>query len=365
MSFSVNHIKSAFISVKKALTPLSLDLKIFFTGNSYKATVLKKKTPYYQPQPGATDPTQCNGCGVCMLSCPVWHQHHTKALTYCGRTRALIGGADEEDLAPAARGCILCGSCEPLCPMGIRTQEATIRLRKNLSARGFLPKPIIQPHAHVAGKASSHIVIPGMQLRANASLSASVLALLGPKAGLHSDDGYDILLTLESGQEMNDERLEGFIAPLAKAVEIVVADGLLFNVLRSLLPSSIRVRPLGQALLANPKVRAGLRPTDLYMIETRAYNANRRDFVKGYDALRQETGCSMNLDLQRVATPTGAACMQHREGLATIISIEEQVKWILEGRNPERIVVESLDDYEAFTTHTKLPIVHLAEVAKP
>ncbi len=140
---------------------------------------MKKKTAYHQPQPGATDPSQCNGCGVCMLSCPVWHQHHTKALTYCGRNRALIGGADEEDLAPAARGCILCGSCEPLCPMGIRTQQATIRLRKNLSARGFLPKPAIQPHTHETGNVSSHLVIPGRALRANTPLAASVLALLG------------------------------------------------------------------------------------------------------------------------------------------------------------------------------------------
>lgn len=325
---------------------------------------MKKKTPYYHPQPGATDPTQCNGCGVCMLSCPVWHQHHTKALTYCGRTRALIGGADEEDLAQAARGCILCGSCEPLCPMGIRTQQATIRLRKNLSARGFLPKPIIQPHAHEAGKSgsSSCIVIPGRQLRAKVSLSASVLALLGKKAGLHSDDGDDIMLTLESGQEMNDDRLENFLAPLARAKEIIVADGLLFNVLRSLLPSSVKIRSLGQALLSNLRVRAGLKPTDLYMIETRAYNANRHEFVKAYDKLRLETGCMMNLDLQRVATPTGAASMQHREGLATIISVEDQVKWILDGRKAERIVVESLDDYEAFSAHTKLPVVHLAEV---
>ncbi len=134
--------------------------------------------------------------------------------------------------------------------------------------------------------------------------------------------------------------------------------------LRSLLPSSVKVRPLGQALLSNRSVRAGIKPTDFYMIETRAYNAHRREFVTIYDALRQETGCFMNLDLQRVATPTGAASMQHREGLATIISIEEQVKWLLEGRKAERIVVESLDDYEAFGAYTKLPVVHLAEVVK-
>ncbi len=102
---------------------------------------MKKKTPYHQPQPGATDPSQCNGCGVCMLSCPVWNQHHTKMLTYCGRNRALIGGATEADLAASARACILCGSCEPLCPMGIRTQQTTIALRRSLAARGLLPKP--------------------------------------------------------------------------------------------------------------------------------------------------------------------------------------------------------------------------------
>jgi ferredoxin len=326
---------------------------------------MKKKTPYYQPQPGATDPSQCNGCGVCMLSCPVWHQHHTKALTYCGRNRASIGGANEEDLAPSARACILCGSCEPLCPMGIRTQQATIRLRKNLSAQGFLPKPVALRDRPRSGSANfPRLVIPGGALQANIHLASAVLQLLGKSVGFYGDDGYDILLALESGLEMNDARIEEFLAPLLKATEVVVADGLLYNVLRSLLPSSIKVRTLGQALLANGHVRAGLRPTDFYMIETRAYNANQRSFVAFYDALRQESGCFMNLDLQRVATPTGAGSMQHREGLASIVSIEEQVKWLLEGRRAERIVVEHLDDYEAFTAHTKLPVVHLAEVAK-
>lgn len=324
---------------------------------------MKKKTPYHQSQPGATDPSECNGCGVCMLSCPIWHQHHTKALTYCGRTRALIGGASEEDLAPAASACILCGSCEPLCPMGIRTQQATIRLRKNLSARGFLPKPIAQTSAHQSGKTSSHLLIPGSKLRSNAPLAAAVIALLGRKTALAPDDGSDILLNLESGQELNDDRLEAFITSLSSATELVVADGLLFNVLRSMLPSSVRIKTLGQALLGNAKVRIGLKPTDLYMIETRAYNAHRREFVNVYDTLRQEAGCSMNLDLQRVATPTGAAGYQHREGLTTVISLEEQVKWLLEGRNPQRIVVESLDDYEAFSAHTTLRVAHLAEVA--
>ncbi len=100
------------------------------------------------------------------------------------------------------------------------------------------------------------------------------------------------------------------------------------------------------------------------MIETRAYNAQRREFVALYDTLRRETGCFMNLDLQRVATPTGAASYQHHEGLKSIVSIEAQVRWLLEGRKAQRIVVEHLDDREAFATYTMIPVIHLAEVVK-
>jgi NAD-dependent dihydropyrimidine dehydrogenase PreA subunit len=312
---------------------------------------------------GSTDPAQCNGCGVCMLYCPVWNQHHTKMLTYCGRNRASIGGAADEDLIASARACILCGSCEPLCPMGIRTQQATIALRQNLGARGLLPKPGARfIDLKSEAPATSRILLPGKALRAESKLVSSALALLGQPVSLYVDDGYDIALALESGQAISDTRIEAFRAPLTRAAEIIVADGLLFNLLRSLLPSSIAVLPLGQALLANPKVRSGLNATDFYMIETRAYNAGRKNFVASYDALRRETGCFMNLDLQRVATPTGGASYHRHMGLENIVSIEAQVRWLLEGRNAKRIVVEHLDDRDAFARFTKIPVVHLVEV---
>jgi hypothetical protein len=248
--------------------------------------------------------------------------------------------------------------------MGIRTQQASIALRQNLAAHGLLPKPGVQFNTQKSETLiTSRILLPGKALRANSKLASSVLDLLGQSVGFHADDGYDIALALESGQAVSDSRMAEFITPLMKAMEIIIADGLLFNLLRSLLPSSITMRPLGQALLFNPKVRAGLKRTDLYMIETRAYNARRREFVALYDALRRETGCFMNLDLQRVATPTGAASYHHHAGLENIISIEAQVKWLLEGRNAQRIVVEHLDDREAFAKYTTIPVVHLAEVA--
>jgi hypothetical protein len=206
--------------------------------------------------------------------------------------------------------------------------------------------------------------MPGKALGSDNKLVSAVLELLGQPVSLHADDGYDIALGLESGQAMSDGRIGEFITPLMKATEIIVADGLLFNLLRPLLPSTITMVPLGQALLTNPKVRSALKANDFYMIETRAYNARRREFVSLYDALRRETGCFMNLDLQRVATPTGAASYQHRVGLENIVSVEAQVKWLLEGRGAQRIVVEHLDDFEAFASFTKLPVVHLAEVVK-
>jgi NAD-dependent dihydropyrimidine dehydrogenase PreA subunit len=324
---------------------------------------MKKKTPYHHPQPGATDPSQCNGCGVCMLSCPVWNQHHTKMLTYCGRNRALIGGATEADLASSAQACILCGSCEPLCPMGIRTQQTTIALRRNLAAHGLLLKPNAgSAKQKPESPGTPRLLLPGKKLRADAKLASSILKLLGQHVGLHSDDGDDIVLAIEAGLPIDDARIETFLLPLMKATEIIVADGILFNLLRTLLPLSITLLPLGQALLVNPKVRAGLNASDFYMIETRAYNANRRTYIAFYDKVRRATGCFMNLDLQRVATPTGAASYQHREGLAIMVSIEAQVRWLLEGRNAERIVVEHLDDRDAFARYTTIPVVHLAEV---
>jgi hypothetical protein len=247
--------------------------------------------------------------------------------------------------------------------MGIRTQQATIALRRNLAARELIPKPGAQFNKRKSDAfATSRLLLPGKTLRTDSKLVSSVLGLLGHGVGLYFDGGYDIALALESGQGISDGRIEEFITPLMKATEIIVADGLLFNLLRPLLPSSIIMRPLGQALLTNPGVRSGLKASDFYMIETRAYNANRKMFVALYDTLRQETGCFMNLDLQRVATPTGSASYQHREGLSSIISIEAQVKWLLEGREAQRIVVEHLDDFEAFASFAKLPVVHLAEV---
>ena len=103
---------------------------------------------------------------------------------------------------------------------------------------------------------------------------------------------------------------------------------------------------LGEALTNHAAVRRGLSASDLYVIEPRSYHADYERLVNHYDRLRVERGCSTNLDLQRIAIPASGGA-----------------DWILKGRNVERIVVERMEDANAFMRHGALPVVHLAELA--
>ena len=98
------------------------------------------------------------------------------------------------------------------------------------------------------------------------------------------------------------------------------------------------------ALSQGTALRRKLRPTDLYVIEPRAYHADYERLVKVYDQLQIETGCSFNLDLQRIAIPAPG-----------------QVSWILRGRHATRVVCESRADCETFAAACDLPVVHISE----
>jgi hypothetical protein len=63
--------------------------------------------------------------------------------------------------------------------------------------------------------------------------------------------------------------------------------------------------------------------------------------------------------------PTGASSYQHQAGLESVVSVQAQVNWMLEGSSPGRIVTEHLDDAWAFRKYTSLPVLHLAEVVLP
>ena len=282
----------------------------------------------------------CTGCKICILPCPVWRETGDFSLTLAGRALALQGGASAEDLQDSLNACVTCGACEPVCPEEIDTVGMTLDLRKS--------NPLDLPELdRVNGQWGSFL--PGDSLRRH-RLYEVVLQRLG----VSPVDASDIAAAIEAGRPVSPERQKQFLDSLV-GTELIVADGILHRPLRSW---GYKVVGLGEALL---RTRPALRPTDLYVIETRGYHSDFRRLVQFYDELRKRLGCEMNLDLQRAAIATGAASLQSRTGM-DCINAAEQARWILEGRTVERIVVECVDDIEPFEEVADVPVVHLAEV---
>lgn len=293
------------------------------------------------------DHAACSGCSLCLLVCPVWRETRDPRLSPEGRAKALQHGAPIGELASPAKACRLCGACEPVCPERIDLIGMTLDLRARLAdneavaaMQSRMRQAASRTRAPVRAKT---VFLPGPALRAKPDGLAKVASLLG--AAACSDDGEDIAHAVASGIDIPSERLEGFLAQLRGAQSIVVEDGLWMRHLRAWLPGA-RLASLGEALGKLDSVRRGLRRTDLYVIEPRAYHGDYERLVKHYDRLRTERGCAFNLDLQRIAIPAAG-----------------QADWILKGRTVERIVVERQDDAEPFLQHGRYPVVHLAELA--
>ena len=75
----------------------------------------------------------CSGCGVCLLSCPVWHRTQTMSLTRKARAKAMQGGATYEEIAHSIDSCLLCGACEVACPEGIGLVDLNLHQRQELN----------------------------------------------------------------------------------------------------------------------------------------------------------------------------------------------------------------------------------------
>jgi len=280
----------------------------------------------------ALDHHDCSGCSLCLLVCPVWRDTRDVRLTPRGRAKAIQHGATREQIAESVAGCTLCGACEPACPENLPLVDMVMALRRT----DAFPSPEETSVPNTGKK----LLLAGRALHADLERSTRTLSLLDGHE-LAQDDGADIVAALEAGAELATDRLEAFLMPLRGARRLVVVEGLLLRALRRWLPQVASVG-LGEALL--PAVGGKLKTGDLYIIETRAFNADQARLVGRYDALRAASGCEMNLDLQRIAIPAGG-----------------QERWILEGRQVERIVVEDLGDRAAFMFAEK-PVLHLADL---
>jgi len=319
------------------------------------------------------DYLSCSGCGLCLLVCPVWRRSRDLGLTPLGRAKALQHGAAVADIAASIQSCTLCAACEPVCPEEIGLVAMTLRLRRQLAqpaavqslrvrmneraARPFVPQPW-----------GAAVLLPDRGLREHPGTLARALVLLGGARNcpIGEDDGSDIALALEAGTAVSTQRLERFLRPLRGLKKIVAADGLLLRYLHRWLPRS-KIVSLGEALSGVTAVRHALGAGDLYVIEPRAYHVDYQRLVKYYDVLRSATGCTLNLDLQRVAIPATARSLPQRLELEAGVDGADadntiQARWILQGRKITRLVVEGVEDGVAFQRVSKLPVVHLADL---
>jgi len=283
------------------------------------------------------DHYSCSGCDLCLLACPAWRQTRDIRFTPHGRAKALQHGAAAGELAASLASCTLCGACEPICPEQIPLVDLVIDLRRKL------PSGEKVEFFEVKNEPTVRRLFSGKLLRKDIERLVRIAGLLDLE--IAADDGSDISEALEKGVAIPPRRLEEFLKNLAGS--IVVADGLLLHQLRKWLPKK-RFQSLGEALSGHEAVRAQLRASDLYVIEPRAYHAQHERLVRYYDRMRVDIGLSTNLDLQRLAVPTGSV---------------EQAKWIIEGRSFDRLVVENPADCALFSAVTDRPVVHVGDLA--
>lgn len=319
-----------------------------------------------QVQAAQNEHADCSGCALCLLVCPLWLRKRDQQHSPQGWAKALQNGATPADLTEAVQDCTLCRACDPVCPEQIDVSGMILKLRGQLvhpQTSVLQQRMAAQARRHVPVYQEKIALLAGEALRAQPALLDRIASLLGKSGALAvaNDDGADISLALEAGVPIPPERLAALIEPLRRADRVIAADGLLLPYLAQWLPAA-RIFSLGETLSSLEIIRRNLRPTDLYVIEPRAYHADYVRLVKHYDLLLREIGCGFNLDLQRIAIPATAQGLPQRLGLEAPDD-DAQARWVLHGRRISRIVVENLEDRVALEKISDIPVVHLAELA--
>jgi len=306
----------------------------------------------------------CSGCGVCLLSCPVWHRTQTMSFTRKARAKAMQGGATYEEIAHSIDSCLLCGACEVACPEGIGLADLNLYQRQELNRSRTIyphwyPEEAPETNSNGIGPKAAALLLAGEMLGRDQEVCKAIMEHLGGNGNtaLAHDDGQDIARLMEAGLPVPQERIECFTSLLRPARTLIVAEGWLHHPLGKWLPGK-KIIGLGESLLSSAYLRSHIGPQDLYMIESRGFHTGHRRLVLFYDRLRRETGCQTNLDLQRTAFSTGASSLQGRHDLLAA-GCTENAKRILKGRRVKRIVVEDLADAGAFRLATDIPVIHV------
>lgn len=310
----------------------------------------------------------CSGCGVCLLSCPVWRRTSSMSLTRKARAKAMQGGATYEEISHSIDSCLLCGACETACPEGIGLADLNMRQRQELNLLRteyphWYPDEKNTGSGNPVSTKATALFLAGEMISADGQVREAVMDRLrrNGKTAPAPDDGQDIARLMEAGLPVAQERIDRFISSFKTTRTLIVAEGLLHRPLRKWF-SGKKIVGLGEALLSSGQIRRLLGPEDLYVIEGRGFHSDHKRLVLFYDRLRRETGCNTNLDLQRTAYSTGASSLQGRKDIVSAGCVEN-AKLILKGRKVRRIVVEDLADVSAFRLATDIPVFHLGLLA--
>jgi len=128
---------------------------------------------------------------------------------------------------------------------------------------------------------------------------------------------------------------------------------------RADLPAPATPAPDHFATVIHSALRQRLLPDDLYIIDAAIFHAHYRERVDVYTALRHHSGCSMNLDLQRLAIATGIGS---HAAEANTFDVVQQVTWLTQGRSFNRIVIENPNHKEQLAKITGKPVVHIRKL---
>jgi len=296
----------------------------------------------------------------------MWQQQRDVQYSPQGIFKALQHNATLEEINPALFSCVLCGACDILCPESIDITGTIKALRKETFARGIEDElkgkiTVLLAHSSSENKIEENtIILPGKALRANPIRLTNIQTLLSNEnnAALSLDDGDDIALALEAGIGISEHRLHSFLEPLQGARKLYVSNGQLLKSLRDWLPAT-KIVALGYGLSQISSLTKHLTKSDLYLIESRSYHLDHQQKTTHYDQLRHQQECQVNLDLQRNAIPTAAGGLN---AIKPMLDSKEQVNWILNGRNVQRIVVECSEDEVAISQACELPVIHIADL---
>jgi len=288
----------------------------------------------------------CTGCAICVLPCPVWRDSHDPWLTPHGRARAIQAGADVLEVADSLLACTMCGACDPVCPEQINVSGAVRQLRLELTQRGANPlsqkAEVHTPTAADSQVLGSRVLIGGRELKKDTELMQRIRHALGD-IDFTDDNGQDLAWAAEVGAVIDESRAESYVARLSPAKEIIVVDGMLAVWLREQQPK-LRVRGLAEVLLRDAQLVAALRSTDLLILDARSFHSDYHKMLSLAHRVRNVSGCRLNLDLQRVAIPAA------------------EIEWILEGLDPERIVVENPEDVSKLLAQCDQEVIHLVDI---